>query len=497
MSDLKAKAKAGALWVSLDVATSGLVQVVRLAILARFFISPDEFGLFALATSAVVLISSLSTLGTIPYVLFRTDAGQSAVSGIFWLNVASGLAFCIVTALCSGPIAAGLGNAELAEPLRVLSLMLAIDAVGNPLMAILVRDFEFKSHALIEVSSTVSGTAAALLIAAGGAGLWALIFGVLGQRLVRMLLAVWWSVRHRVITLTPSSAEFRRFSRFSQLTVGERLVGTVNERTPYICLGWYQDAAQVGTFAVASNLVTTPLQYVMNIAMRTVTPVLARLQQERGRLSHAYFLALEMTMTVIAPAFLGLLVTAPLIVPLILGPSWISAVPTLQFTCVSLTLHAIFYFSGALIIGAGRPNAGLALTAIQAPGILLASFIGAKLGGAVGVAMGLAAVSVATVVPYYFLVTRRVLGPCLRPFFASFGIPIAMALAMALCVTLIARLLAGANPFLALAVEVVSGAIIYGGLLLIVRPRLAREIALLVPINRLQASLVPNPRLSN
>ena len=497
MSDLKSKAKAGALWVSVDVATSGLVQIVRLAILARFFVSPEEFGLFALATSAVVLISSISTLGTVPYVLFRTDASRGVVSGIFWLNVAAGLALCILTAACSGPLASALGNAQLSLPVRALALVLLVDAVGNPIMAILVRDFQFRTHALIEISATVAAAVVTLAIAAGGAGLWALIFGVLGQRAVRTALALWWGLRHQVIAMAPPNAELERFARFSRLAICERLVGTTNERIPYVCLGWFQDAAQIGLFAVANNLIGAPLQYFMNIAMRTITPVLARLQTEQGRLSSAYFLALELTMSIIAPAFLGLMVTAPLIVPMILGESWAPAVPTLQFTCISLTFHAIFYFSGALTIGAGMPNASLALTAIQAPGMLLASFLGAKLGGAEGVAMGLATVSVATVIPYYIFVTRRVLGPCLPSFLASFAIPISLALIMALSVGLIAKVLAGANPFLALAVEIASGVLIYASLVLVFRPSLAREVALLLPIDRVRGILASNPQPSH
>src|SRR5467141_548712 len=121
--DLKQAARAGAGWVTLEVASSGLVQITRVAVLARFFVSPEEFGLVALATAALLFIGALSAMGTVQYLLFRTDAPRDVISGLFWLNVISGAAFCALTVLGAGPLAALLGDARLVAPLQVLSLV--------------------------------------------------------------------------------------------------------------------------------------------------------------------------------------------------------------------------------------------------------------------------------------------------------------------------------------------------------------------------------------
>jgi lipopolysaccharide exporter len=489
--DLKQTARAGAAWVTLEVASSGLVQIIRVAILARFFVTPEEFGLVALATAAVLFLTAFSALGTVPYLLFRTDATREVVSGLFWLNVISGVAFCALTVLGSGHLAVLLGDSRLVLPLQALSLVLAIDAVGNPLMAIFVRDFQYRSHAVAETVSSLLGTIVTLVLAATGDGVWALVIGLIAQRGLRMALALRWGAQH--IDFSFSHPELTRYVRFSGVAIAERLAGTVNERAPHLCLGWFQNASQVGLFAVTSNLITVPLQYFMNVALLMVTPVFARLQKEQDRLSNAYFFSLELTLTIVAPAFLGLMVTAPLIVPMILGEAWSVAVPTLQYLCLGFTFHAIYFFGAGLTLGTGKMNAAFALTAMQAPGVLLASALGARLGGAEAVAMGQAIVSVATLLPYYFFVTRRVLGPCLPSFLASFAVPITMAAAMALAVALLAKLLAGANPYLSLAVEVGAGVIIYAALVLAFRSRVAREIALLVPFDRAARTYAAEP----
>jgi O-antigen/teichoic acid export membrane protein len=477
--DLKQAARAGAGWVTLEVATSGLVQITRVAVLARFFVSPEDFGLVALATAALLFIGALSAMGTVQYLLFRTDARRDVVSSLFWLSVLSGAVFCVLTMLGSGPLAGILGDLRLVAPVRALALVLVIDAAANPLMAIFIRDFQYKFHAIAETASSLLGTGLTLAIAATGDGLWGLVIGLIGQRALRMGLASWWGARH--IGLCFSTAELARFFRFSGVTIAERLAGTVNERAPHLCLGWLQNASQVGLFAVTSNLITVPLQYFMSVSLLMVTPVFARLQKEHERLSSAYFLSLELTLTIIAPAFLGLMVTAPLVVPMVLGEAWAPAVPTLRFLCLSFTFHAIYFFGAGLTLGTGKINAAFALTGMQAPAVLIASLIGARLGGSEGVAMGQAIVSVATVVPYYLFVTRRVLGPCLPSFLASFTVPIAMSGAMALVVAVLAKLLGNTNPYISLAVEIAAGVIVYVGLVLAFRPRLAREIAHFLP----------------
>lgn len=497
MFDLKEKAKAGALWASVEVATTGVVQFVRIAILARFFISAEEFGLFALASTAVVAISAFSALGTIPYILFRTDADRSAISGVYWLNVASGLVFCALTVLCADTLAAALGDARLVLPLQLLALVLVIDSIGNPLTAIMVRDFQFRPHAWAETSSTLIGTLAALAIAAHGDGIWALVIGTLLQRLVRAAIALWWGLRHRPIAMQATRVELAAFSNFSVYTIAERLAAAANERAPYVFLGWMQDAAQVGIFAVTSNLIATPLQYIMNIALSAFTPVFARMQKEQDKLSSVYFSMLELTMTVISPMFLGLMVTAPLVTPMILGPSWAAAVPTVQWVCISLTVHAIYYFSSALTMGTGKAKAAFALMAMQVPGVLAASLLGAKYGGAEAVAMGQALVSIATIVPYYLFITRRVLGPCLGRFVAAFAIPIAMGAAMASTVALFAKVTSISNPYLDLSSQMAVGAVVYAGMLLAFRPGVVRELLPAAITDRLARRFAPQERWSH
>ena len=481
--DLKQAARAGAGWATLEVASSGLVQVTRVVVLARFLVSPEEFGLVALATAALLFIGALSAMGTMQYLLFRTDAPRGVVSSIFWLNVGSGAVFCGLMMLGADPLAAVLGEPGLEGPLQALAVVLVIDAVANPLMAIFIRNFEYKYHAIAETVPSLFGTALTFAIAIAGDGLWALIIGLIGQRALRMAIALWWGARQ--IDLAFSSTELVQFFRFSGLAIAERLAGTVNERAPHLCLGWLQNPAQVGLFAVTSNLITVPLVYFMSVALLMATPVFARMQKEQERLSNAYFFSLELTMTIIAPAFLGLLVAAPLVVPMLLGQAWAGAVPTLQYLCLSFTFHAVYFFGAGLTLGTGRMNAAFALTGMQAPAVLVASLLGARLGGAEGVAIGQAIVSVATVVPYYLFVTRRVLGPCLPTFLASFTIPIAMASAMALAVAVLAQLLAGSNPYLLLGLEVATGVSVYAALVLVFRPRLAREIAHFLPLDRL------------
>jgi hypothetical protein len=134
---------------------------------------------------------------------------------------------------------------------------------------------------------------------------------------------------------------------------------------------------------------------------------------------------------------------------------------------------------------------------MQVPGVLAASLLGAKYGGAEAVAMGQALVSIATIVPYYLFITRRVLGPCLGRFVAAFAIPIAMGAAMASTVALFAKVTSISNPYLDLSSQMAVGAVVYAGMLLAFRPGVVRELLPAAITDRLARRFAPQERLSH
>src|SRR5262249_33398910 len=203
------------------------------------------------------------------------------------------------------------------------------------------------------------------------------------------------------------------------------------------------------------------------------------------RMARGYFLASEVLMTIMAPMFLGMMVIAPTFVPLLLGEKWIGATPIFQVLCLSTLLYAFFFFSGALIIAKGRGALGLAWRT----GLTLATIgpaaVGAHYGQALGLSAGVAATTVLAILPYYFLVLRHLLGPCLPELMRALGAPLALGAVMATVVFLAGAMLDGWQPLAMLLVQIALGAAVYAGLLLLLRPSIARELLAVLPLAKI------------
>jgi O-antigen/teichoic acid export membrane protein len=92
---------------------------------------------------------------------------------------------------------------------------------------------------------------------------------------------------------------------------------------------------------MAMRLTQLPKKYVAPVISRVALPVFARQQDDIPRMRGALLTIQRMLGYVNAPLTLGLLLTAPVIVPLLSGPQWAGAVPLIGWLCVPVLLTGV------------------------------------------------------------------------------------------------------------------------------------------------------------
>lgn len=489
MDGLKERARSGALWMALAVGASAIVQVLRIVVLARFFLGPSDFGLVAVAIAVVYVLAAVADLGTSSSILHRQDATREQISSVFWFNVLLGVVLCVLVAVTAPTVARLLGEPDVGPLLRVLAVCFVLDGVATPLIVLLRRDLEFRRASLAEAISVLVSSAVTLLWALMGAGLWSLVAGVVCQTLVRALLLMRWAWPRFDMLLRLRFDDLRGFLGFGAYQVAERLVGRVGDRIGQLLLEPLAGSVQLGLYSVASNLATMPMLQILPIIGQTTTPVLSMTQSDPQRMARGYFLACEVLMTIMAPMFLGMMVIAPTLVPFLLGEKWAEAVPIFQVLCLSTLCYAFFFFSGSLIIAKGRGALGLAFRAGLTVATIGPAAVGAHYGQALGLSIGIAAISALAIAPYYVLVLRRILGPCLREFVGALCAPVLIGAVMAVVVYLVGGLLDDWRTLAVLAVQILVGGVVYAGLVLALRPTIARELMAVLPVAKITAKI--------
>jgi len=168
--------------------------------------------------------------------------------------------------------------------------------------------------------------------------------------------------------------------------------------------------------------------------------------------------------------YLGLVATAPVLVPLVFGPAWAGATLAVQLLLLIGLRAPAAAFNAAVLRGLGRPMLQLCVpvttTALTAALVPAAALVSAPSG------WSLAAVVVAMVAsrfagwPLSMLTVRRVLGMPVREQMALGAAPLAAAVAMcATVLALSAALRATVSPAATLAWSVAIGVVVYAAVL--------------------------------
>src|SRR5215471_2180411 len=112
---LSASVRRGALWVVASNLLLRLANVALTAIVAHI-LTPHDFGVFAVAATAYIIVFGISELG-LPAILIRADLDiDSLALTVVTLSVLSNAIFAGAMAVFAVPIATALGLAAAADP---------------------------------------------------------------------------------------------------------------------------------------------------------------------------------------------------------------------------------------------------------------------------------------------------------------------------------------------------------------------------------------------
>jgi PST family polysaccharide transporter len=237
----------------------------------------------------------------------------------------------------------------------------------------------------VEVTAFLVGYAIpAVVLAAAGFGVWALVASALGQNLVRTttLLALqphpkWPRIGKEIKDLLRFGSHFT-VARLFNYTAGQGDNLVVGRVLGVVSLGYYSRA-----FKLMMILVT----YFATVVTRVLFPVMSRLQGEPERLRSTYLTGSAILGLVSAPLGALLVVLAPEFVGVILGPRWVPAVVPFQILTAGVMLRNVYMMAYCLDGAVGAMRQRTKRDGIYAFAVLAGSLIGTRF-GLVGVATG-------------------------------------------------------------------------------------------------------------
>jgi lipopolysaccharide exporter len=461
---LKSKAVSGVKWTSLASAVVGVNDVARMVVLARL-LSPDDFGLMAMALIVLGFAQMYADLGISAAIVHHQDITGDELSSLYWLNIFMGLAI-VAIALASAPFVSFFFHDGRVVPLlRVAALVFLITPITAQFEILLEKELAFRFLAERDISGALANTAVAVTCAFAGFGVWSLVFGQLANSATRAVLIGRIGFARFRPSLRFRFADCRKFIGFGMFQIGERSINYLSQRMDQLLIGSLLGPRALGYYSFAFNLTAQPITRLNPIMTKVAFPVFAKLQKDDLKLRSGYLKLVGFIAAVNAPLLIGFAALAPWAVPVIFGPKWLPCVILIQILSLVVVFKSTASPIGSLQLAKGRADLGfwwnLLVIAFNVPAV----YLGAKLAQGTGVATALLIVQVLFAIPVYLLLVRPLIGRCGHDYASVIVKPLAGALTMAMVVLSVPYALPRINSYLQLGLQLTVGAGVYYGIL--------------------------------
>lgn len=331
---------------------SGLSVLTILAL--TWMLPPEIFGINAaiwiILGFAEVLITGTLHEGLFPLEEPEDDHFNAAFTALMGIS----LFFLLSIHLFNGEIAHFLNVPDMATPLVVSAFLLPFSALCTVLEARYSRKLEMKVPVVATGTGTIIANLAALLAAWQGLGIWSLVLMPMTIAVVRagiLLSRSDWRPR-----LTFKAQYFKDIGRFGTTLAGIRLINVAERALLRTVILTHFGPAILGQYSIAwrlyeqlTNLLKAPLN-------KIAVPAFAKLRNDLVRLPELLRASDIIISSIVAPSFLGLAVTAPAFLPLILENAWDGSTLLFQLLCLIGFRRSAGSWHFPLLRGFGRPS---------------------------------------------------------------------------------------------------------------------------------------------
>lgn len=365
----------GVLWSAVEKYSSVFISLIISAILARL-ISPEEFGVVAIASILINFLNIFTDMGIGPAIIQRKDLTEKNLNSIFTYTIVGGFILACLFFSLAKPIAFFYKNNALIIICQILSVNLFFAALNIVPHATLLKNKQFKVIAKRTLLLQVISGSASIYIAYKGAGMYALlispIFTAIGMFFYNIKYAP------RKIDITFDASPFKKIYAFSIYQFLFSFMNYFSRNIDSLIIGRFLSLRELGFYDKSYRLMMLPLQNVTNVITPVMQPVLSSLQENKPELTERYNQIIKLISTISFPLSIFLFFSAGELIRIVYGDNWNEAIPVFRILALSLALQMILSTSGAIYQSANATKFmfinGLANTLSTVTGFLIAAF---------------------------------------------------------------------------------------------------------------------------
>ena len=335
---LKDKTVKGVGWSAIDAFLSNGVTFIVGIILARL-LSPEEYGLIGIVTIFTSIMMGIVDSGFSNAIIRKQTVTDDDYNTLFFFNLAASIALFILLFYCAPWISIFFNRPQLVALVRVMGLLLIIQASSIVQYTILSRRVDFKTKTKANITAAVSSGIIGIIMAYTGFGVWSLV----GQQLSRQLIYSiclwifnkWWPK----LRISVNSIHYMWGFGWKILISG--LIYNIWNHLYQAVVGKVYSSATLGQYSRSKEYASLFAVGMTNIVQRVSFPVMSQVQDEKERLINGYRRIIKDTMFVTAIVLISLGAVAEPLVYCLIGPKWHEAATYMPLICISMSLYPL------------------------------------------------------------------------------------------------------------------------------------------------------------
>lgn len=320
-------------------------------ILARL-LTPQDFGLVAMALVIYAFVQSLSNLG-VDLAVIRDQSETTKLYDTAWtIQILQGIVVAIIL-LCAEPYATSyFGDFRLKGIFSVMALATVIRSFRNIGTVAFRKELNFSAEFRYLVSQKIIGFMAVVSLAVWLNDYRAIVFATL----VRAFSLVILSYGLHPYRPKLSTEHMRDILGFSQWLLVSGMGRTLNEKSGQLIAGGVFSSATLGLYHISLELGTMFVDEIVMPVRRALFPNLSLFLNDKPKLEEYALSSVGVLALLCFPVGVGINIISSELVNIVLGEKWTDAIPLLKWLAIFGTISGLKLSLNMVLLVKGKPK---------------------------------------------------------------------------------------------------------------------------------------------
>lgn len=340
MDELREKTVVGSFWSLFERFGYLTIQFLSNLVFARLLM-PEDFGVIGI----LLIFTSLSTVlvdgGLASALIQKKEINDTDASTMFFTNLGLSIIIYILIFFFAPLIATFFKNPNIGLLLRVIEVIVVIDAFSAVQTALLSRSMKFNLLAKYKIIAIIIAVIISLICVLLGLGVWSLVIQYVVYSTVRALL-LWLKSTWRPNLVYSKESFVALFGYGSKLLIAQ-FISELYVNFQSILIGRKFLAKDLGFYTQAKQLQQVPVQSLSNVVNTVSFPAFSQLQDDKNKLRLLVRQNLKGLVFINTPLMFFLSVVASPLLVFLYSSKWIQSVPYFQFLCLGFGVLLIIH----------------------------------------------------------------------------------------------------------------------------------------------------------